>query len=342
MHLLTPVRRLREMAELATLEEALAALRDEAARALEDLVIAAENTGNDGLPDGTNLVQKTDASHDLEPAAEKAGGWIGNAEDPRLETKAARESEPTSLPLGLVLEACPDVVDYADGGHVGSWRAFIAAAATIRPMIGISPDAWRSARDTLGEDAAHVAVAAILQRSIHSSEALVVRSEEGRERVTVNGSPAIQSPGGYLRSLVEQANAGQVRGRAAADGADRPAAQGEAGRGLARWIGRMSLGASNERGRYLSPPSRPSAHNSAAAGKRERPPRGRPSRPKRRVRPSSPAPASCCARSPPARRRRSALLVATSGQKKASHWWMNIISEAVAMVGPESGMVIDR
>ncbi len=39
---------------------------------------------------------------------------------------------------------------------------------------------------------------------------------------------------------------------------------------------------------------------------------------------------------------RSALLVATSGQKNASHWWMNIISEAVAIVGPESGIVIER
>ena len=34
------------------------------------------------------------------------------------------------------------------------------------------------------------------------------------------------------------------------------------------------------------------------------------------------------------------LLVATRGQKNASHWWMNIISEAVAMVGPDNGMVI--
>ncbi len=100
-------------------------------------------------------------------------------------------------------------MDYAEGGEVTSWRGFRDAAATIRPMIGISPDAWRSAREALGEMAAHVAVAAILQRSIHSSEALVARSDQGVERVTVNGSPAIQSPGGYLRSLVEQARLGK-------------------------------------------------------------------------------------------------------------------------------------
>ncbi len=76
-------------------------------------------------------------------------------------------------------------------------------------MIGISPDAWQAARKTLGQVEAHVAVAAILQRSIHSSEAVIVREEGGGELVTVNGSPAIQSPGGYLRSLVEQAELGK-------------------------------------------------------------------------------------------------------------------------------------
>ena len=52
-----------------------------------------------------------------------------------------------------------------------SWSEFLAAAGTVRPMIGISPDAWRKAQDVLGKLEAHVVVATILQRSIHSSEA---------------------------------------------------------------------------------------------------------------------------------------------------------------------------
>ncbi len=34
-------------------------------------------------------------------------------------------------------------------------------------MLGISPDAWREAREVMGEDAAAVTVAAILQRADH-------------------------------------------------------------------------------------------------------------------------------------------------------------------------------
>ncbi len=89
MHLLTPVRRLREMAELATLEEALAALRDEAAKALEDLVIAAENTGNDGFADRHQSNSKTDGSPDLEPAAKKAGSGTRTARIATMEAIGA-------------------------------------------------------------------------------------------------------------------------------------------------------------------------------------------------------------------------------------------------------------
>jgi replication initiation protein RepC len=217
MALLTPVRRLREPSDLAALEAALAALRDEASSALENLMIVARDTGIDGSADRHQSSSKTERHHDLEPAAEKAGDGTAAGPNPdvALETKAAAGLEqettgadPVPLPLGLVLEACPDVTDYAEGGQVRSWRSFLDAAAVIRPMIGISPDAWRSAREALGEVGAHVAVAAILQRSIHSSEASVARGEGGGDRVTVNGSPAIQSPGGYLRSLVEEARRG--------------------------------------------------------------------------------------------------------------------------------------
>ncbi|MCX7329730.1 MAG: replication initiation protein RepC [Hyphomicrobiales bacterium] len=52
-----------------------------------------------------------------------------------------------------------------------SWSEFLAAAGAVRPMTGISPDAWREAQDVLGKLEAHVVVATILQRSIHSSEA---------------------------------------------------------------------------------------------------------------------------------------------------------------------------
>jgi replication initiation protein RepC len=84
-----------------------------------------------------------------------------------------------------VLKACPDLADYAKGG-ISSWRDFLAAAAVVRPMLGISPSAWEESQTVMGEAAAAVVVACILQRAT-----------------------AINSAGGYLRELTRKAEAGQ-------------------------------------------------------------------------------------------------------------------------------------
>lgn len=85
----------------------------------------------------------------------------------------------------MVLEACPDIMEYARHG-ISSWRDFVATAGLVRSALGISPSAWEDARAVLGDEDAAVVVAAILQRG-----------------------EAIKSPGGYLRSLTEKAKAGQ-------------------------------------------------------------------------------------------------------------------------------------
>jgi len=113
--------------------------------------------------------------------------------EPRFqEVRAARaEVEPRApkpadgaFPLGMVLQACPDIVDYARDG-ISNWRDFLATAAVVRPMLGISLSAWEEARGILGEVQAAVVVAAILQR--HAM---------------------IASAGGYLRSLTRKAEEG--------------------------------------------------------------------------------------------------------------------------------------
>jgi replication initiation protein RepC len=102
--------------------------------------------------------------------------------EPNRQPSAATER---SYPLGMVLKACPDIADYAKGG-VSSWRDFLAAAAVVRPMLGISPSAWEEARAVMRQAAAAVVVTCILQRGT-----------------------AIRSAGGYLRELTRKAEAGQ-------------------------------------------------------------------------------------------------------------------------------------
>jgi replication initiation protein RepC len=90
------------------------------------------------------------------------------------------------LPLGIVLDACPGVLELAQDGEIRHWRDFLAAAELVRPMLGISPSAWREAREALGEQHAAITLAAIYQRA-----------------------DQIGSPGGYLRSLTERAKDGK-------------------------------------------------------------------------------------------------------------------------------------
>jgi replication initiation protein RepC len=90
-----------------------------------------------------------------------------------------------TYPLGMVLSACPDIVDYAKGG-ISNWRDLLATAAVVRSVLGISPSAWEEALSIMGEVQAAVVVACILQR------ATVVRSA-----------------GGYLRGLTRKAEAGE-------------------------------------------------------------------------------------------------------------------------------------
>ena len=88
------------------------------------------------------------------------------------------------MPLELVLKAAPEITTYAHQ-PIQSWRDLLNVSAFVHPMLGISPDAWASARRHMGDDTAAVALACILQRAA-----------------------MIRCPGGYLRALTEKAARG--------------------------------------------------------------------------------------------------------------------------------------
>lgn len=133
----------------------------------------------------------------------------GNAE----ENDKLRSLPRRDLPLGIVLDACSNLRELAQGGEIRHWRDFLAAAELARPMLGISPSAWREAREVLGEQQAGITLAAMYQRA-----------------------DQINSAGGYLRSLTERARAGKFSTwpmvmallRAKLDASKPPAARPEA------------------------------------------------------------------------------------------------------------------
>ncbi|PXW55115.1 replication initiation protein RepC [Chelatococcus asaccharovorans] len=122
-----------------------------------------------------------DSQFESNTAFEKDEAGSAAAQTDNVQSLPKRE-----LPLGIVLDACPGVIDLAQGGQIRHWRDLLGAVEIARPMLGISPSAWREAREAMGEQQAAITLAAIYERS-----------------------EQIHNAGGYLRSLTERARQGK-------------------------------------------------------------------------------------------------------------------------------------
>jgi replication initiation protein RepC len=155
-------------------------LRSDVSNLLEKVLISKNMSGNAAENERHIQNSNTESIHELEPSSGKEQG-----ESPRMEPNAGREPM-KAFPLGLVLKACPQIVDYGPGGAINQWRDLMQAAVVVRSMMGISPSAYQEACEAMGPENAAVAVAAILERAGH-----------------------INSAGGYLRDLTRRATRGE-------------------------------------------------------------------------------------------------------------------------------------
>jgi replication initiation protein RepC len=185
--------------DLEALAIELAALATEIRKLLETHVKAQNMSANESQSE-RHIQNQTTNIFDLGLGLQEGSGEPSglNNQEPRPPSAPEPEVFPTgeqrpeqkpgsarTYPLGMVLEACPDILDFAPGG-ISSWRDLASTAAVVRKAIGVSPDAWAQALEVLGEHDASIVIAAILQR--------------GEE---------IKSAGGYLRVLTAKARAGE-------------------------------------------------------------------------------------------------------------------------------------
>jgi replication initiation protein RepC len=173
------VSRIARREELEAAANTLSVFADDILNLLETQIKTTNTSANESPDERHKQNSNPNSPIDLEPSLQK-----GRAERaaPNPRTSAVPER---TYPLGMVLSACPDIVDYAKRG-IANCRDFLATAAVVRPMLGISPSAWEEARTVMGEAEAAVVVACLLQRS-----------------------STIQSAGGYLRELTRKAGEGE-------------------------------------------------------------------------------------------------------------------------------------
>ncbi|MGH1467082.1 MAG: plasmid replication protein RepC, partial [Cognatishimia sp.] len=116
---------------------------------------------------------------------------IQSSNKDKLDSETAHEtqkepklSDIKTVPMGLVMQACPDIATYATE-PIRHQHELIETAHFLHRMMGISPELWQQAMASMGQEAASVALACILQRV-----------------------DSIKNPGGYLRALTQKAETG--------------------------------------------------------------------------------------------------------------------------------------
>ena len=201
---------------LAPILAALEALREEILKQLERQLILQNSAGNAGHTERHKQNSKPDSTSDFEPSFETKQGGDGSIRpetlesgrvaasasrtvdgsmdhampadrDRRRQPRPAAANEPHKpYPLGLVLQACPEIVPFGPGGAISGWRDLMTAAVVVRSMLAVSPSAYEKACEVLGPENAATVIACIFERSGH-----------------------INSAGGYLRDLTRRAERGE-------------------------------------------------------------------------------------------------------------------------------------
>lgn len=97
----------------------------------------------------------------------------------------------TEVELTTVMAACPEFASIARGlvGYVNSWDDLHRAAGMVRPMVGISEDAWNVAQQKMGPLVAAAAMSLIYEKT---------------------STGEVASAGGYLRGIVGKALDGEL------------------------------------------------------------------------------------------------------------------------------------
>jgi replication initiation protein RepC len=155
-------------------------LREEVINRLEIQDVSATTSTNDAHIEQHKQNSNTNSITEFEPCSRDEKG-----EKPNLIRQPSNELL-KAFPLGIVLKACPQIVDYGDGGMIENWRGLMKAAVVVRSVLGISPSAYQDACEIMGPENAASAVACILERAT-----------------------MITSAGGYLRDLTKRAARGE-------------------------------------------------------------------------------------------------------------------------------------
>ena len=135
-------------------------------------------------------------AHAPENCLENDGGGFGQRKRkiaPPCPTDPQHGAQHISLEMALAV-ATADFAHAYQISFAKGWSGLFDAAAQIRPLLGISPDAWARACHTMGRKDAALAL-------------LIIDANSKRPA----GDPfAVERPGGAIRGMIDAASAGKL------------------------------------------------------------------------------------------------------------------------------------
>jgi replication initiation protein RepC len=155
-------------------------LQEEIVTLLKGQEVSGLKSGNDDQIDRHIQNSKPESTIEFEP------GFRNQPEERDRDIDRKQSVPIKTFPLGIVMKACPTILDYGAGGSIENWRGLMSAAVVVRSVLGVSPSAYQDACDAMGPENAAVAMACILERANF-----------------------ISSAGGYLRDLTRRAERGE-------------------------------------------------------------------------------------------------------------------------------------
>lgn len=148
-------------------------------------------TTNELNPVNSNRFEKKHAAGTTPelPTPEQVEGSQKVDLDIEWSTHTSKRTSDVDIPMLML--TCPQFAEMARGmeGYIRDWNGIHRAAGKIRPMVGISENAWNVAQQTLGPAVAAAALALIYDK---------------------HATGEVSSPGGYLRGMVEKGLAGEL------------------------------------------------------------------------------------------------------------------------------------
>lgn len=111
----------------AILEE-MTMLREETLNLLEAGVKEKNLSTNDSQNDCYKQYSNTESTYEFEPCSENEQGANDSAITPRV-------SPPMKgFPLAMILQACPEIVNFSPAGSIDNWRELMVSAVTVRSI----------------------------------------------------------------------------------------------------------------------------------------------------------------------------------------------------------------